>query len=323
MNAYQHAKNNILLAPLAGYTDKAFRKLCAIQGAGLTFTEMVSAKGLHYNDSHTIELLNISEEEGYAGVQLFGDDPAIISDIAAWLEAKNGDRIALFDINMGCPAPKIVNNGEGSALMKNPELAGRIVEELKKKVKLPVTVKFRKGFDAENINAVDFAKRMEDCGADAISIHGRTREQYYSGTADWGIIASVKKAVKIPVNGNGDIFKPEDAKKMLEETGCDGVLVARGAMGNPFIFRMINEYLSAGSYTVPTIGERMEICKRHAALACEDKGEKIAIKEMRKHACAYLKGIRNSAEYKERAVRVNTLVEFENLMNEIIEKNEK
>ena len=321
MNAYQYAKNNILLAPLAGYTDKAFRKLCAIQGAGLTFTEMVSAKGLQYNNQNTIDLLNISEEEGHAGVQLFGDDPGIISAIAARLEENNDGRIALFDINMGCPAPKIVNNGEGSALMKDPRLAGEIVKALKKRVSLPVTVKFRKGFDAENINAVDFAKRMEDCGADALSIHGRTREQFYSGKADWEIIAKVKQAVNVPVNGNGDIFTPEDAKAMLDETGCDGVLIARGAMGNPHIFRMIREYLETGSYRLPTIEEKLSICKEHASLACEEKGEKVAIKEMRKHACAYLKGIRGSAEYKERAVRVSTLEEFHKLMDEIIERH--
>lgn len=321
MNPYQHAKNHILLAPLAGYTDKAFRKLCAIQGAGLTFTEMISAKGLQYHNAHTMELLSVSEEEGRAGVQLFGDDPQIISEIAARLEETDGARIALFDINMGCPAPKIVNNGEGSALMKNPALAGEIVSALKKKVTLPVTVKFRKGFDAAHINAVEFAKRMEDCGADALSIHGRTREQYYSGTADWEIIAAVKNAVKIPVNGNGDIFKPEDAKKMLEETGCDGVMIARGAMGNPFIFRMIREYLETGQYALPTIGEKMEICKEHARLACAEKGEQVAMKEMRKHACAYLKGIRGSAGYKERAVRISTLADFENLMDEIAERS--
>jgi len=311
-----------MLAPLAGYTDLAFRKLCARLGAGLTFTEMVSAKGLHYNSDHTKQLLNISEEEGKAGVQLFGSDPAIIADIAAQLEASDGEHIALFDINMGCPAPKIVNNGEGSALMKKPEIAAEIVKRLKKQVSLPVTVKFRKGFDAENINAIDFAKRMEDAGADALSIHGRTREQYYSGKADWDIIAEVKHNVNIPVNGNGDIFTPEDAKAMFEYTGCDGILIARGAMGNPFIFRMIAEYLEKGEYRIPTVREKLELCKEQAAMASEDKGEYIAIREMRKQACNYLKGIRNSAAYKERAVRAKTLEEFCKLMDEIIEINQ-
>lgn len=311
-----------MLAPLAGYTDLAFRKLCAKLGAGLTFTEMVSAKGLHYNSDHTKQLLNISEEEGRAGVQLFGSDPAIIADIAARLEESDREHIALFDINMGCPAPKIVNNGEGSALMKKPELAEEIVRRLKKQVSLPVTVKFRKGFDEEHLNALDFAKRMQDAGADALSIHGRTREQYYSGKADWDIIAEIKRSVNIPVNGNGDVFTPEDAKAMFEHTGCDGILIARGAMGNPFIFRMIGEYLATGSYGIPTVREKLELCKEQAKLASEDKGEYIAIREMRKQACSYLKGIRNSAAFKERAVRTKTLEEFCSLMDEIIENHE-
>lgn len=321
MNPYVYAKNNIMLAPLAGYTDLAFRKLCAKLGAGLTFTEMVSAKGLHYNSEHTKELLNVSEEEGKAGVQLFGSDPSIMADIAARLEQADGEHIALFDINMGCPAPKIVNNGEGSSLMKKPELAEEIVKKLKQQVSLPVTVKFRKGFDEENINAVDFAKRMEDAGADALSIHGRTRAQFYSGKADWDIIAEVKRSVNLHVNGNGDIFTPEDAKAMFEHTKCDGILIARGAMGNPFIFRMINEYFATGRYTQPTIAEKMELCKEQARLACKDKGEYIAIREMRKQACNYLKGIRNSAVYKERAVRAATLAEFCDLMDEITAEN--
>ena len=283
---------------------------------------MVSAKGLHYNSDHTKQLLNVSAEEGRAGVQLFGSDPAIIADIAARLEESDREHIALFDINMGCPAPKIVNNGEGSALMKKPELAEEIVRRLKKQVSLPVTVKFRKGFDEEHLNALDFAKRMQDAGADALSIHGRTREQYYSGKADWDIIAEIKRSVNIPVNGNGDIFTPEDAKAMFEHTGCDGILVARGAMGNPFIFRMIGEYLATGSYKTPTVRVKLELCKEQAKLASEDKGEYIAIREMRKQACNYLKGIRNSAAYKERAVRTQTLGEFCGLMDEIIENHE-
>lgn len=316
MNPYCNAKNHIMLAPLAGYTDLAFRKLCARYGAGLTFTEMVSAKGLHYNSENTKALLNVSPEEGKAGVQLFGNEPNIIASIAAKLEQENGDHIALFDINMGCPAPKIVNNGEGSALMKDPELAMRIVTALKKSVSLPVTVKFRKGFQTNN--AVEFAKCMEEAGADAVSVHGRTREQFYSGTADWDVIAEVKRAVSIPVNGNGDVATPEDAKKMLEHTGCDGILIGRGALGNPFLFRMTQEYLATGQYRVPTIAQRLELCKEQAALACADKGEAIAIREMRKQAMCYLKGIYRSAEYKERVVRAESLAVFCALMDEII-----
>ena len=310
MSAYEYAKNNIMLAPLAGYTDKAFRKLCAMHGAGLTFTEMVSAKGLQYHNARTFELIDVSPEEGHAGIQLFGKDPQIVSQTAQALEAQYANQIALFDVNMGCPAPKIVNNGEGSALMKTPELAAAIIKELKKRVALPVTVKMRIGFDEASINAVDFALRLEQSGVDAVTVHGRTRQQYYSGKANRKVIAEVKRALRIPVIANGDIFTPEDARAMLEETGCDGVMIARGAMGNPFIFEMTLQYLQTGSYETPTTTQRVEAAVFHAQMACQEKGEYVAIREMRKHACAYIKGLKGAARLREQLVRAETLAQF-------------
>lgn len=318
MNPYIHARNNIFLAPLAGITDKAFRQVAAEQGAGLTYTEMVSAKGLKFHNCRTFELLGISEAEGKAAIQLFGREPDTIAHTAAMLEQVMGEKIALFDINMGCPAPKIVNNGEGSALMKEPKLAGEIVRALKRAVKSPVTVKFRKGFDAAHVNCVSFAEVLEQAGADGIAVHGRLREQYYEGKADWDVIAEVKQAVRIPVIANGDIFTPEDARTILQHTGADGIMVARGALGNPQIFGQIKSYLESGAYERPSLSEKIEIALRQARLAIEQKGEEIAMKEFRKHAAWYVKGIAGAAKLRQRAVSLSSYQEltafFESLL---------
>lgn len=257
-------ENNVILAPMAGVTDLPFRVLCREQGAGCVVTEMVSAKAVLYNNKNTRELLQIDPAERPAAVQLFGSEPDIMAEIAARLEEGPYDYI---DVNMGCPVPKIVNNGEGSALMKNPERAKEVLTAMVRAVKKPVTVKFRKGFNDLSVNAVEFAKMAESCGVAAVAVHGRTREQYYSGKADWDIIRQVKEAVRIPVIGNGDIFTPEDAGRMLKETGCDGIMVARGAKGNPWLFGRINHYLDTGEVLPgPSMAEIKAMILRHGRM---------------------------------------------------------
>lgn len=314
---YPAAKNRFILAPLAGITDAAFRLLCAEKGAGLCFTEMISANGIKYENLRTFEMLDAMPEEGKIGVQLFGYDPETVANTASVLEQRAGERIALFDINMGCPARKIVGNNEGSALMRDEKRAAEIMKRVKKAVSLPVTAKFRKGWDDDSVNAVSFAMRLEDAGADALTVHGRTRMQFFDGKCDREIIAAVKNAVSIPVAGNGDIFSAEEAISMMEETGCDAVMVARGALGNPFIFSQIAEYVTNGSYNEPTIKERMDMAVRHATIACENKGERIAVKQMRKHAAWYIKGIRNASQMRARLVHANTLAELCEMFGEI------
>jgi len=283
----------VFLGPMAGVTDMPFRILCKEQGADLIYTEMVSAKGIHYNNSNTKDMLKVDKRERPVALQLFGSEPELMAEIAAKIEDLNFD---IFDINMGCPVPKVVNNGEGSALMKNPLLAGAIVSSIVKAVKKPVTVKFRKGFTADDANAVEFAHIMEESGASAVAVHGRTREQYYSGKADWDIIAAVKQRVKIPVIGNGDIFSPEDAASMFKYTGCDAVMVARGVQGNPWLFKRIKHFLDTGeNLDKPSFEEVYEMIVRHLAMLTELKGEWTAIREMRKHVAWYTEGFPYSA----------------------------
>ena len=305
--------NNIILAPMAGVTDLPFRLLCSEQGAGLAGMEMVSAKAILYGNKNTEGLLAIHPEEGPVALQLFGSDPKIVSEMAKRIEERP---FALLDINMGCPVPKIVNNGEGSALMREPKLAGEIIAAVVKAIEKPVTVKIRKGFDAEHVNAVELAKIAEAAGAAAVAVHGRTREQFYSGQADWEIIARVKEAVSIPVIGNGDVTDGETAAKLLAETGCDGVMVGRAARGNPWLFREVAAYLEDGrKLPLPDIEEKKKMILRHAALQLETKGEYTGVREMRKHLSWYTAGMPGSAKLRQ---RINLAERFEEI-KELVE----
>ncbi len=311
--------NPVMLAPMAGVTDLPYRLLCKEQGCGYMVTEMVSAKAVLYNNKNTDLLILTKEEEAPVALQLFGSDPEIMADIADRLSDRG---FAGFDINMGCPVPKVVNNHEGSALMKEPLLAGKIVEAMAKRVKCPVTVKFRKGFDENNVNAVEFAHIMEESGAAAVTVHGRTREQFYSGKADWDIIRQVVDRVKIPVFGNGDIFSGEDAKNMLEQTGCQGIAVGRGAKGNPWIFREINAVMEGKEIPPPpTVKERKEMIVRHAKLMVEYKPEFMVVREMRKHVSWYTTGLHNCAALRDEVNHTESLEElFELLDKRMIDK---
>ena len=303
-----------VLAPMAGVTDLPFRVLCREQGCGLVCTEMVSAKAVHYKNKNTKPLLETAPRERPVSLQLFGSEPELMGEIAALLEPGPYD---IFDFNMGCPVPKVVNNGEGSALMKEPELAGRILRSMVRAVKKPVTVKIRRGFDENHVNAAEIARIAEDAGAAAIAVHGRTREQYYSGKADWEIIRQVKEAVSIPVIGNGDIFRAEDALRMMEETGCDGVMAARGVRGNPWLFREIKELLETGHVPErPDTAEIREMILRHARMEIEFKGEDTAVREMRKHVAWYTAGCPHSSALREAVNHVRTYRELENLLEE-------
>ena len=307
-------ENNVFLAPMAGVTDLPFRLLCKEQGCGMMCTEMVSAKAILYNNKNTDKLLEVDPRERPVAVQLFGSDPEILSRMAARIEDGPYDFI---DINMGCPVPKVVNNGEGSALMRNPKQVEAILTAMVKALKKPVTVKFRKGFNDREVNAVEIAKIAESCGVAAVAVHGRTREQYYSGTADWDIIRQVKEAVSIPVIGNGDIFTPEDGKRMLEETGCDGLMVARGAKGNPWIFKRLTHYLDTGELLPPpTKEEKKEMILRHARMQVELKGEYQGIREMRKHVAWSTAGCPGSSALRNDVNLVETLAELEELIEE-------
>ena len=293
-NKYENI--HAILAPMAGFTDLPFRLICEEYGCNFTFTEMINAKALCYHDEKTTQMLDVSGQKKYVGVQIFGSEVEYIGKAVKIIN--DLERFAHIDINMGCPAPKIVKNGDGSALMKNPSLASKIVEEAKKNSSIPVTVKIRKGFDEHNINAVEFTRMLEQSGADAITVHGRTTRQYYSGVADWDIIAEVKQAVKVPVIGNGDVKSPEDAKRMMEYTNCDSVLIARAAQGNPFLFAQINDYFEKGSYKYIQDSQRIKITLKHYKLSMEKFETSIAVREMRKQINCYLKGIKNSCAVK-------------------------
>ena len=300
--------NNVILAPMAGVTDLPFRLLCREQGAGLVCMEMVSAKAIYFNNKNTEELLTIHPKEMPASLQLFGSDPDIVADMAARIEERP---FAILDFNMGCPVPKVVNNGEGSALMKNPKLVEELLTKLVKAVKKPVTVKFRKGFDDEQINAVEIAKIAESCGVAAVAVHGRTRSQYYSGKADWNIIRQVKEAVRIPVIGNGDVVGAESAKALIEATGCDGVMIGRAAQGNPWIFREVVRYLEDGTLLPkPDNAEKRKVILQHAALQEETKGEYTAVREMRKHLAWYTAGMPHSAHFRGMINSMETMEEL-------------
>lgn len=308
-------ENNIILAPMAGITDLPFRVICEKYSPGLVCTEMVSAKGIYYNDEKTRLLLNTENEKRPISMQLFGSDIESMKVATRYLN----DMADIIDINMGCPAPKVVKNGDGSKLLLDLELAGKIVSEVVKEAKHPVTVKFRKGWDDNNIVAVEAAKIFEEAGASAITIHGRTRTQYYSGTSDLDIIKSVKEAVKIPVIGNGDIKDGESALKMFEYTGVDGIMIGRASMGNPFIFKEITDYLKENKVIEISAKEKLEIMLEHIDLAVKIKGENIGIKEMRKHLSAYIKGMPKSAEAREKINKIDNKEELEQFLKKYFE----
>lgn len=312
---------NLALGPMAGVTDLPFRVLCKEQGADLIYTEMVSAKGIYYKNKNTDALLEIAERERPVALQLFGSDPEIMGNMAAQIEHRNFD---ILDVNMGCPVPKVVNNGEGSAMLKTPELAGKVIESIANSISKPVSVKFRIGFEEIDEKIIDFAKRMEASGASLIAVHGRTRAQYYSGKANWDVIRQIKKAVSIPVLGNGDVFTPQDAKAMLEQTECDGVMLARGVRGNPWLFQQVKVYLEKGEL-IPKPGceELVQMVLRHGKMQADWKGEYMGIREMRKHVAWYTTGYKNSAKLRSKVNEIDTYQDLEQVMYAFLEMNQK
>lgn len=310
-------KSNVILAPMAGVSDLPFRLLCAGQGAALVCMEMVSAKAIFYNNRNTEQLMAIHPGEGPVSLQLFGSDPDIISEMAKRIEERP---FSILDLNMGCPVPKVVNNGEGSALMKNPVLAGKIIEKTVKAIHKPVTVKIRKGFDAQHVNAVEMARVAEASGAAAVAVHGRTREQYYAGEADWDIIAEVKQAVRIPVIGNGDVTDGPSARELLLKTGCDGVMIGRASQGNPWIFSRVRHFLETGEESKgPSMEEKKALVMRHAELLLQYKGEYTAVREMRKHLAWYTGGMPHSAAFRQQINSMETMEELQAGVDRIFE----
>lgn len=308
--------NRIFLAPMAGVTDMPFRVLCKEQGCGLVYTEMVSAKGMHYEDEKSTKLTLLDENEKPGAVQIFGSEPDIMAGVTEKLNASDA---SIIDINMGCPAPKITKNGEGSALMKKPEQVERVIRAVVKASIKPVTVKIRKGWDESSVNAVEIAKIAEASGASAVTVHGRTREQYYSGKADWNIIRKVKEAVSIPVIGNGDVVGPREAKRLFEETGCDAIMIGRGAQGNPWIFKAVIKYLEEGVLiNEPTAQEKISTIIRHMNMLIEHKGERTGILEMRSHIAWYIKGMRDAAFTKQKIFKMTDRDEIISLLQNFL-----
>lgn len=314
-------ENPFVLAPMAGITDLPFRELCKEQGAGLLYTEMVSAKAISYRNRNTIPLMEISPGENPVALQIFGSEPELMAEVAKSIEDQPFD---ILDINMGCPVPKVVNNGEGSALLKNPELIRKIVSAVSRAIKKPVTVKMRIGFEGADVDPVETAKIMEDSGAAAIAVHGRTRQQYYSGKADWDTIRKIKEAVSVPVIGNGDVDSPKKAEAMLKETGCDAVMIGRAVRGNPWIFREMNYYFETGELlSRPSIEELKEMILRHARRQIEKKGEYTGIREMRKHVAWYTAGMRHSAGIRRESNLISGYEELKALLDRLSQQENK
>ena len=305
--------NRVVVAPMAGVSNSAFRVVCKEFGAGLVVCEMISDHGIIYRNKKTLSMMDVDPREHPMSIQIFGGTEETLLQAAQYVDQHTDADI--IDINMGCPVPKVVNNGEGSSLMRTPEIAEAIVREMVRAVDVPVTVKFRKGWDDASVNAVEFAKRMEAAGASAIAVHGRTRVQYYSGKADWDIITQVKQAVMVPVIGNGDIFTPMDAKRMLEETGVDGVMIGRGALGRPWLYQQTLDYLRTDTYQAdPDMDARREVIMHHAELLCEEKGEYVGMKEMRKHVAWYYKGLPHAARMRDGINKIAALDELKALL---------
>ena len=310
-------KNKVFLSPMAGVTDLPFRLICKEQNCGMLYTEMINGKALCYDDENTKKMLKIEDEEHPVAVQIFGSDPEFMGRAAEIMNAYPNE---ILDINMGCPAPKVVKNGDGSALMKNPKLAEEVLKSVVKKSKKPVTLKIRKGWDDNSVNSVEIAKIAEASGISALAIHGRTREQYYSGKADWDIIAEIKKNINIPVIGNGDVFEVEDAINMINKTNCDAIMIGRGAQGNPWIFKRINHYMKTGEILPePTCEERINTALKHLKLAVEEHGEYVAVREMRKHIAWYLKGLRGSARLRDEINKIESCEEVVNKLSDYLD----
>ncbi|MCR1822963.1 MULTISPECIES: tRNA dihydrouridine synthase DusB [Terrisporobacter] len=301
--------NEVFLSPMAGVTDLPFRTICKEKGCGMLYTEMINAKALCYDDENTKKMLKMEKDEHPVAVQIFGSDPDFMGKAASIMNQYPNE---ILDINMGCPAPKVVKNGDGSALMRNPKIAAEVLSAVVKNSEKPVTLKIRKGWDDDCINAVEIAKIAEECGISALAIHGRTREQFYSGKADWDIISEIKQAINIPVIGNGDVFEVQDAVNMLEKTKCDAIMIGRGSQGNPWIFKRINHYMKTGEVLPePTLEEKITTAIRHMNLAVAEHGDYVAVREMRKHIGWYLKGLKNSAKYRD---QINKITDYKEVI---------